>query len=179
MTKFGFCDYKLCIIWKGDLCLTFINYTPLLNEQSVRLRVSWYKSLTQRCCWGQPFCCPTLLQEEAALLAQPHVHKVVRLFPVFCKHGVTTITAIPSEDETIEIYRACKVEVTISATLSQHLHRVTKNIYELLQFSFQLTHLNRIEDATKSDCQYQRRGFLFVSLLCGIMFIYENESSKT
>lgn len=76
------------------------------------------------------------ITEEGALLAQSHGHEVVRLFPVFCKHRVTTITAIPAEDETTKIHTAWKAEVTISGTLSQHLLSVTKNIYELVQLAF-------------------------------------------
>lgn len=73
---------------------------------------------------------------EGAFLIKTHVHKMVSLFPVFHKHGVTTITAIPSEDETSKIHRAWKVEVKSSVTLSQHLLSVTKNIYESVQLSF-------------------------------------------
>lgn len=122
------------------MIINFVSYEeglyakPLFNEHSVAdcfvLQVLNTKMLLRT----------TLLLShpttEGALFVQSHVHKVVRLFPVFHKHAVSTTTAIPSQDETTEIHRAWKAEVAISVTLSQHLLSVTKNIYELVQLAF-------------------------------------------
>lgn len=67
-------------------------------------------------------------------ITQLHVQKVVSLFPVLCKPGVTTITAILSEDEGTKIHRTRKLEIVNLTSLRQHLLSMTKNIYELVPF---------------------------------------------